>query len=148
MATNDNHTKSLQQLCRVCKRKYKKYSCSDHQEDLEKVFNIDTTTSTSSTVPSHFCKCCYATMQQILVAKEKGHTYNHSVILYDWQPHADECTVCERTASHKTGGRPAKKTRSTQGHLRQPVGGPYQHDSNPLSSTSTSSYGAAKGYRQ
>ena len=49
-------------------------------------------------------------MRQILVAKERGNTYNHSVTLYDWQPHADECTVCERTASHKTGGRPAKKS--------------------------------------
>ena len=112
MEINDTHTKSLQQFCRVCggflQKKYKKYSCSEHKESLGKAFGVGTTGNTT-VVPSHFCKRCFAIMRQIISAQEKGHTYDHSVTLFSWQPHTKDYTVCDATTSHKTGGRPPKK---------------------------------------
>lgn len=43
--------------------------------------------SSDEVVPTHFCKCCYAALQQVIPAKRKSHTYNHGLAIIDWQLH-------------------------------------------------------------
>lgn len=99
MSSTSHHQQCLQQLCRVCggifKHNYKKYGCMEHTKVLEDTLGITGIAESSVEVfPTHFCKCCYATMQQITSAQRKSHVYNHSLTLFDWQPHMDSnCMV-------------------------------------------------------
>ena len=107
MTTKQQHTKYLEQLCRVCgslfQQKYSRYSCSDHQAALQSAFSIDSKSESCVDVyPSHFCKCCFATLQQIESTKKQTHIYNHGITVCEWQKHTDDDCKVSSLNRHST----------------------------------------------
>lgn len=89
----DDHSKELQQHCRVCGCSTIKdrvtYSCSAYHEELFEAFGIDIMADKGTVHPSHFCNRCYPAMKRKSLAT--------SLIPFEWTPHSDsECRVTSK----------------------------------------------------
>lgn len=95
----ENH--ALEQHCRVCggrlqKAKSRKtyYDCTYYKEELRTTFVIDVRGDSSDIHSKSFCGSCYAVIRRHSEAVLKGLPYEHSVQIFPWERHTDNCSVC------------------------------------------------------
>ena len=95
------HSTVLDNLCRVCvkailtKSAKVKHSCTQHTENLMRVFGISIDNDDPDTHPQHFCHPCHLIIHK---ARTYGGDYRHRTSAYNgWCRHIEEgsCRVCE-----------------------------------------------------
>ena len=73
------------------------------QRGLYKHYNIDVSREDSQVYPEHVCLKCFAQMRRVEAAR--GTKYiNPAVVVFNWQPHTDDCELCVHFAKCKKGG--------------------------------------------
>ncbi len=90
----------LNKHCRVCggrlqkaKRRAAVHTCILHTEALKATFELDVTTDDADVHPQAFCNGCYAAIQRNSTAMMKGLPYHHSIQVFPWHKHTEECSV-------------------------------------------------------
>ena len=141
----ENHTKNLQDLCRICTKKLGRvsYSTTKPAEKGSKVSLIEDCfccqlTDKTDTHPPRFCNPCYLTMCRMRKARRDGTVYRTSLTLCTWTEHQNgNCNTCKMVEERKFGGRPkvVKNIQACPTHLTdhiQSVSGPRYRCTNPL----------------
>ena len=113
------HSTVLDNLCRVCgkavltKSAKVKHSCTQHTENLMRVFGISIDNDDPDTRPQHFCHPCHLIIHK---ARTCGGVYRHRTSAYNgWCRHIDgSCRVCEHYSELQKGGRSKKLVRTGQ----------------------------------
>lgn len=95
------HKKHLENQCRVCGNKPKRYkhdkSSDACQGVLSSVFSLDVTSESDDIYPPVVCNSCYLTMKEIERSKQKGEVRATNLTLHSWTPHAEEsCQVVQQ----------------------------------------------------
>ena len=111
------HRTVLDNLCRVCGKAAQtqsatvKHSCTQHTENLMRVFGISIDNDDPDTHPQHFCHPCHLVIHRALTY---GGDYKHRTSAYDgWcRPVEGSCRVCEHYCKLQKGGRPKKLVRT------------------------------------
>ena len=111
------HSTVLANLCRVCgkavltKSAKVKHSCSQHTENLVRVFGVSIDNDDPDIHPQHFCHPCQLIIHKTLT---NGGDYKHRTSAYDgWCRHIEgSCRVCEHYSTLQKGGRPKKQVRT------------------------------------
>jgi len=114
------HNENLINYCRICGTQFHR-GCKDKKakRDIQKLvetcYNVDVSLEDDQIYPQYICMKCFAQMRRIEAAK--GTKYiNPSVVVFNWQPHTDNCEICEHFTKCKVGGRP-KKSRKNRGRM-------------------------------
>ena len=99
--------------CRICGTSFPR-GCKDKkakgtiQTLIKACYNIDV-----SREDSHVCLKCFAEMRRVEAAR--GIKYiNPAVVVFNWQPHTDDCEICIHFTKCKKGG-PPNKSRKNRG---------------------------------
>lgn len=106
----EHHKECLQNKCRVCGKKTKRYkhdknsgACSGV---LSSVLGWDVSSESELIYPPDVCNSCYLTLKEIQKAKERGVIRSTNLTPYLWLPHSDDCLICLTVSC---GGKPKRR---------------------------------------
>lgn len=111
----DEHGKCLQDLCRVCGKRFSKttrhpYECKAFSMQLQEAFGIEIDEDDGSIHPPSFCTSCFASMRHHEERMKTNSHYYSTLTPIQWLAHAEgNCATCSTHDSQFKGGRPSKK---------------------------------------
>jgi hypothetical protein len=76
------------------------------QRVLSSVLGLDVSSESGDIYPPVVCNRCYATLKELVKAKEKGKMRVTNLTPCTWSPHSDECQVCSVVPA---GGKPKRR---------------------------------------
>lgn len=113
----EQHKKNLENLCRVCAKKGKKYTFNKNSDACKALllaaFGVDVDSEAEEVYPTYVCSNCYKSMKRIKQSKESGVILKSHLSISTWLPHTESCLICNYESSR--GGRPPKRKLSGHG---------------------------------
>ena len=108
----DQHKNILKSLCRICgekiSRKSKTWKKERKESDVRACYDVNIHNDDDNIHPQHICNQCFSSMMKILAArKTKYHQPAREIQVVTWEPHCDDCKVCQEQ-SHGKRRRPKK----------------------------------------